>query len=49
VAALHAQVRELSAHLERDRQLAADIDGVAAAIRGGSLLAGVEAAAGPLL
>jgi histidine ammonia-lyase len=48
VAALHGAVRELSPHLERDRQLAGDIDAVAGAIRSGSLLAGVEAAAGPL-
>jgi histidine ammonia-lyase len=48
VAALHAAVRELSDHLGRDRQLAGDIDAVAGAIRSGSLLAGVEAAAGQL-
>jgi histidine ammonia-lyase len=48
VAALHTTVRGLSAHLDRDRQLAGDIEAVAGAIRSGSLLAGVEAAAGPL-
>jgi histidine ammonia-lyase len=49
VAALHESVRGLSAHLDRDRQLAGDIEAVAGAIRSGSLLAGVEAAAGPLV
>ena len=48
VAALHAQVRELSAHLDADRSLAGDIEAVAGAIRSGSLLARVEAAAGSL-
>ena len=48
VAALHTTVRGLSAHLDRDRQLAGDIEAVAGAIRSGSLLARVEAAAGPL-
>jgi histidine ammonia-lyase len=46
---LHAAVRRRSAHLDRDRSLAADIDAVAAALRDGSLLAEVESAYGSIL
>ena len=49
VAHLHAAVRRRSAHLDRDRSLAADIEAVAAAIRDGSLLAEVESAYGSIL
>jgi len=42
-------VRTLSPRLEEDRQLAPDIEAVAAAIRDGSLIAAVEAEVGELL
>jgi histidine ammonia-lyase len=48
VAALHSQVRELSAHLDADRSLAADIDLVAERLADGGLLSAVEAAVGGL-
>src|SRR5213596_2212067 len=46
--AARAAVRELSPRLRDDRPLAGDIEAVAAAIRDGSLLTAVEAAAGEL-
>ena len=48
VSALHGAVRARSPHLERDRSLAGEIEQLAADLRDGSLLATVEAAAGPL-
>jgi histidine ammonia-lyase len=48
VRAVRAGVRELSPRLEDDRPLAADIEAVAAAVRDGSLAAGVEAEVGEL-
>jgi histidine ammonia-lyase len=48
VQALHSAVRALSPHLDRDRQLAADIQTVADAIGDGTLLATVESQAGAL-
>jgi hypothetical protein len=41
-------VRDRSPRLERDRSLAAEIDALADAVRDGSLLDEVEAAAGAL-
>ena len=49
VAAAHAAVRELSAHVDTDRSLASEIEAVAGRIRDGSLLAAVEAGSAPLL
>jgi histidine ammonia-lyase len=49
VAAAHAAVRELSAHVDADRSLANEIEAVAGRIRDGSLLAAVEAGSAPLL
>jgi len=49
VAAAHAAVRELSAHVDADRSLASEIEAVAGRIRDGSLLAVVEAGSAPLL
>jgi histidine ammonia-lyase len=49
VAAAHAAVRELSAHVDADRSLAAEIEALAGRIRDGSLLAAVEAGSAPLL
>jgi len=49
VAAAHAAVRELSAHVDTDRSLASEIEAVAGRIRNGSLLAAVEAGSAPLL
>ena len=49
MAALQGAVRERSPHLDRDRQLAGDIESVAQAVRNGSLVAAVEAGATPLL
>jgi histidine ammonia-lyase len=48
VSVLHRALRRRSPRLEHDRSLAAEIDLVAAAVRDGSLLAEVEAAAGGL-
>jgi histidine ammonia-lyase len=48
VRATHAFVRTLSPRLKEDRPLSADIEGVAAAIRDGSLVAAVEAEVGDL-
>ena len=48
IAALHAALRERSAHLDDDRSLAGDIEAVAGAIRDGALVGVVEAALGPL-
>jgi histidine ammonia-lyase len=48
VSVLQRVLRERSPRLEHDRSLAAEIDLVAAAVRDGSLLAEVEAAAGEL-
>ena len=49
VAAAHAAVRGLSAHVDADRSLAGEIEAVAGRIRDGSLLAAVEAGSAPLL
>jgi histidine ammonia-lyase len=49
VGAARALVRELSPRLRDDRPLAGDIEAVAAAVRDGSLVAGVEATLGELL
>ncbi len=43
------RVRELSPHLAEDRSLAAEIEGLAARLRDGSLLASVEQGRAPLL
>jgi histidine ammonia-lyase len=48
IAALHAALRERSAHLGDDRSLAGDIEAVAGAIRDGALVGVVEGALGPL-
>jgi histidine ammonia-lyase len=48
VAALHRELRELSAHLDADRSLAADIDLVAERLAGAELLRAVEQAVGEL-
>jgi histidine ammonia-lyase len=48
VGALHAELRLLSAHLEADRPLSADIDAVADRAGDGRLLAAVETVAGEL-
>jgi histidine ammonia-lyase len=48
VAALHRQVRRLSAHLESDRSLTTDIEAVAGELADGRLLGSVEGAVGAL-
>jgi histidine ammonia-lyase len=48
VAALHARLRALAPHLDRDRPLTAEIEAVAEAIRDGSLAAAAEDAVGSL-
>jgi histidine ammonia-lyase len=48
VAALHGQVRRLSAHLDSDRSLTADIEAVAGELAHGRLLESVEGAVGAL-
>ena len=48
VRAVHRFVRSLSPRLRDDRSLGSDIEGVAAAIRDGSLIAAVEAVVGEL-
>ena len=49
VRAARALVRRVSPRLRDDRPLAGDIEAVAAAVRDGSLVAGVEAELGALL
>ncbi|MGN6379852.1 MAG: histidine ammonia-lyase, partial [Gaiellales bacterium] len=48
VAALHAEVRRLSAHLDSDRSLSTDIEAVAAELAEGRMLQAVEGAVGDL-
>jgi histidine ammonia-lyase len=48
VGAAHAAVREISAHLDADRSLAAEIEVLAGRIRDGSLLESVERGSAPL-
>ena len=43
-----AALRERSAHMDADRSLSAEIEDVAGAIRGGSLVGVAEGALGPL-
>jgi histidine ammonia-lyase len=49
VQAAYARVRELVPHLDRDRLLRPDLERVRAAILGGSLVAAVEEAVGPIV
>jgi histidine ammonia-lyase len=48
VAALHGEVRRLSAHLDSDRSLTTDIEAVAGELADGRLLGSVEGAVGAL-